>query len=51
MFEVKIVAVRILDPARADFYESKGLDVVCPTKTGYETLTERVRAQRARAGR
>jgi trk system potassium uptake protein TrkA len=51
MFEVKIVAVRILDPARADFYESQGLDVVCPTKTAYETLTERVRAQRARAGR
>jgi trk system potassium uptake protein TrkA len=51
MFEVKIVAVRILDPARADFYEGQGLDVVCPTKTAYETLTERVRAQRARAGR
>jgi len=50
MFEVKTVVVRLLDPARADFYSSRGLDVVCPTKTAYETLTERVRAQRARAG-
>jgi trk system potassium uptake protein TrkA len=51
MFGVKTVAVRLLDPARADFYANRGLDVVCPTKTAYETLTERVRAQRARAGR
>jgi trk system potassium uptake protein len=50
MFEVKTVVVRLLDPARADFYTGRGLDVVCPTKTAYETLTERVRAQRARAG-
>jgi trk/ktr system potassium uptake protein len=50
MFEVKTVVVRLLDPARADFYSARGLDVVCPTKTAYETLTERVRAQRARAG-
>lgn len=51
MFDVKTVAVRLLDPARADFYEGLGLDIVCPTRTAYETLTERVRAQRARAGR
>ena len=51
MFDVKTVVVRLLDPARADFYGSLGLDIVCPTKTAYETLTERVRAQRARAGR
>jgi trk system potassium uptake protein len=50
MFGVKTVVVRLLDPARAVFYESRGLDVVCPTKTAYETLTERVRAQRAKAG-
>jgi trk system potassium uptake protein len=51
MFDVRIVTVRLLDPARADFYSGRGLDVVCPTKTAYETLTERVRAQRAQAGR
>lgn len=45
-FDVPSVVVRILDPARADFYASRGLDTVCPTKTAYETLVERVRAQR-----
>ncbi len=49
MFEVDTVVVRLLDPARADFYEARGLDVVCPTKTAYETLTERVRAARVRS--
>ena len=46
LFNVKCVVVRLLDPARADFYSERGLDVVCPTKTAYETLTERVRASR-----
>ena len=46
MFEVKSVVVRILDPARADFYTEQGLDVVCPTRTAYETLVDRVRASR-----
>ena len=49
MFEVPSVVVRILDPGRADFYASRGLDVVCPTKTAYETLIERVRAGYAEA--
>jgi trk system potassium uptake protein TrkA len=49
MFDVDTVVVRLLDPARADFYEGRGLDVVCPTKTAYETLTERVRAARVRS--
>ena len=49
MFEVDTVVVRLLDPARADFYAARGLDVVCPTKTAYETLTERVRAARVRS--
>jgi trk system potassium uptake protein TrkA len=48
MFEVPFVAVRLLDPARADFYASRGLNVVCPTKTAYETLTSLVRESRAR---
>ena len=46
MFEVGCVVVRLLDPARADFYEQKGFDVVCPTRTAYETLVDRVRASR-----
>jgi trk system potassium uptake protein TrkA len=45
-FDVPTVVVRILDPARADFYASLGLDTVCPTKTAYETLVDRVRAGR-----
>lgn len=49
MFEVDTVVVRLLDPARADFYAERGLDVVCPTKTAYETLTERVRVAQARS--
>ena len=48
MFEVPCVVVRILDPGRADFYASRGLDVVCPTKTAYESLTDLVRAARTR---
>jgi len=50
MFEVPCVVVRILDPGRADFYAARGLDVVCPTKTAYETLTDHVRSARERAG-
>ena len=48
LFGVGYVVVRLLDPARADFYEGKGLEVVCPTRTAYETLSDRVRASRAR---
>jgi trk system potassium uptake protein len=47
MFEVPCVVARLLDPARAEFYASLGLDIVNPTKTAYETLTERVRSSRA----
>jgi trk system potassium uptake protein TrkA len=49
MFGIQCVVVRLLDPARADFYAGRGLDVVCPTRTAFETLTERVRASRVRA--
>jgi hypothetical protein len=37
--------VRLLDPYRADFYASQGMNVVCPTKTAIETLTEKVLAE------
>jgi trk system potassium uptake protein len=43
-FDVRSVVVRILDPARADFFKSRGLNVVCPTKSAIETLTNAVRA-------
>jgi trk system potassium uptake protein TrkA len=43
-FGIECVVVRVLDPARADFYASRGMRTVCPTKTAIETLTEAVRA-------
>jgi trk system potassium uptake protein len=43
-FGVQCVVVRILDPARADFYGARGLRTVCPTKVAIDTLMEAVRA-------
>ena len=43
-FGVRCVVVRILDPARADFYDSRGLRTVCPTKTAIDTLIEAARS-------
>jgi trk system potassium uptake protein TrkA len=43
-FQVPTVVVRILDPARAQFYAEKGLRIVCPTSAAIETLVETVRA-------
>ena len=43
-FGVGTVVVRIFDPARAQFYTSRGLNVVCPTASTIVTLTEAVRA-------
>jgi trk system potassium uptake protein len=50
-FNVPMVIVRILDPARAALYEELGLNIICPTKTAIETLTERVleSAEKAKA--
>jgi trk system potassium uptake protein TrkA len=44
LFDVPSVVVRVLDPARAEFYTSRGLNVVCPTSAAIRTLTEAVRA-------
>jgi trk system potassium uptake protein TrkA len=41
-FEVPRVVVRLLDPHRAAFYASRGLNVVCPTKTAIEQLMHTV---------
>jgi trk system potassium uptake protein TrkA len=43
-FGIQCVVVRVLDPARADFYAERGLRTVCPTKTAIDVLTEAVRA-------
>jgi trk system potassium uptake protein TrkA len=43
-FGIGCVVVRVLDPARADFYAERGLRTVCPTKTAIDTLTEAVRS-------
>jgi trk system potassium uptake protein TrkA len=43
-FGVECTVVRLLDPARADFYSARGLRTVCPTKTAIETLGDAVRA-------
>jgi trk system potassium uptake protein len=44
-FQVPTVVVRILDPARAQFYSDLGLHIVCPTQTAISELTEAVRAR------
>jgi len=43
-FGIDCVVVRVLDPARAGFYESRGLRTVCPTSTAIEVVTEAVRS-------
>jgi trk system potassium uptake protein TrkA len=49
-FEVPTVIVRVLDPARAQFYATRGLRIVCPTSAAIETLVGAVReAERAPA--
>jgi trk system potassium uptake protein TrkA len=42
-FEVPTVVVRVLDPARAQFYAARGLRVICPTSAAIETLVAAVR--------
>ena len=41
-YDVPRVSVRILDPARAEFYEGRGFEIVSPTRTAIEELTESV---------
>ena len=40
---VPCVVVRVLDPARADFYAARGLRTVCPTQTAISALSDAVR--------
>ena len=41
-FNIKTVVVRVLDPARATWYEQQGLRTVCPTKIAIEMLEDAV---------
>jgi trk system potassium uptake protein TrkA len=50
-YGVRCVVVRVLDPARADFYAARGLQVVCPTKTAIAALGETVRRTTAALAR
>ena len=43
-FGIECTVVRILDPARADFYAQRGLRTVCPTSTAIDVLTDAVRS-------
>src|ERR671917_316335 len=42
-FDVSCVVVRVLDPARSEWYRAQGLTTVCPTQTAIELLLEAVR--------
>ncbi|MDQ3851048.1 MAG: TrkA family potassium uptake protein [Actinomycetota bacterium] len=41
-FGVPRVIVRVLDPARSDWYAEQGLHTICPTKHAIELLTDAV---------
>jgi len=43
-FGIDCTVVRILDPARADFYRERGLRTICPTSTAINALSDAVRA-------
>src|SRR5205807_3341660 len=42
-YDVDKVVVRVLDPARAEWYEQQGLKTVCPTKIAIEMLADAVK--------
>jgi len=46
-FEIPKVVVRVLDPARAQWYSDQGLLTVCPTKVAIEMLEDAVRGAAA----
>ena len=43
-FGIGCTVVRVLDPARAEFYSERGLRTVCPTSTAIDVLDEAVRS-------
>src|SRR3954447_26524153 len=50
-FGIDCVVVRLLDPARAEFYSTRGMRVVCPTSNAIAVLTEAVRSCEVRPAR
>ena len=42
---VPCVVVRILDPARAEFYAARGMRTICPTQTAIAALSSAVRKE------
>ena len=48
-FKVPCVVVRMLDPARSEFYRERGLHVVCPTAHAISVIEEALRAAEAAA--
>ena len=42
-FNIEKVVVRVLDPARATWYEEQGLSTVCPTKVAIDMLQAAVK--------
>ena len=42
-FGIECVVVRLLDPARAEFYAGQGMRTVCPTSNAIAVLTEAAR--------
>jgi trk system potassium uptake protein TrkA len=43
-FDNQCVVVRLLDPARAEFYRQRGLRTICPTSVAIDVLLDSVRA-------
>ena len=43
-FGVGCVVARVLDPARAEFYATRGLRTLCPTSTAIDAISDVVRA-------
>src|SRR3954453_18633347 len=43
-FDNQCVVVRVLDPARADFYRRRGLRTICPSAAAIDVLMDAVRA-------
>jgi trk system potassium uptake protein TrkA len=42
-YAVPTVVVRVLDPARAEFYAARGMSTVCPTQTAISALVGAIR--------
>jgi trk system potassium uptake protein TrkA len=43
-YGIGCVVVRVLDPARAEFYRQRGLRTICPTSVAIDVLLDSVRA-------